>query len=241
MKYINGHLWINLENHLDMNSFDKINDQIIFAIAKNSKYIEPSFTPRHSLLNTEHPGFLEERIKYNQVYPELDISQLNWYTKLSGAVTLGSHLMLRNNTGYPSTYQFKHLKSFTSETLFAPDFNFLFNWINEQNCFSEYGRVMFWINEPSQLSAFHTDYGNLNSDKKDMFIWLTGNFRKKILIKDTETGNIHSSPYRAMTFNNINWHGSCGDSNSTSWSLRIDGIFAKSWAESVGIKGYFNL
>lgn len=241
MKLINGKHWIGLEEHLDMAGFDLLNDQILLAIAKNAKYIEPSYTPKHSLLNPNCPGFLEERASFKTQFPDLDPSQLNWYTKLSGAITLGTQLVVRGNKGYPKTYQHKHLNEFTIDMPCASDFTFLFKWLDAQNCFSEYGRTMFWINEPSQKTAFHTDYGNINSEKRDMFIWLTGKFKKKILLQDNNSGEIFSSTHRAMIFNNINWHGSCGDEQCSSWSLRIDGSFMPKWAETVGIKDYFNL
>lgn len=241
MKLINGNCWINLEEHLDMNSFDLLEDQIHLAIANNTKYIEPSYTPHSSLLDRTHPGFLEKKKEHKTGYPNLDNVQLNWYTKLSGAVTLGTQLILRGNKGYPDTYKNKHLNEFSVDMPCKNDFDFLFKWVEDQKCFTEYGRTMFWINEPSQKTALHTDYGNFNIDKRDMFIWITGRIRKKLLIKNTETGEILTSPYRAMVFNTINWHGSCGHEELTSWSLRVDGVFNPEWAARVGIKEYYNL
>jgi len=239
MKLINDKIYIDLENHLDMDSFDAIHEQIIYAIAKNAKYIEPSYTPKHTFLNSSNPGFAEERANNNKLLPKLDVTQLNCYTKLSGAVTLGSQLVLRGNTGYPTRYVLKHRADHSVDSPCKNDFDFLFKWIEDQKCFTEYGRTLFWINEPSQRTALHTDYGNINSEKRDMFIWLTGKFRKKILIKDDVTGEIHVSPHSAMVFNTVNWHGSCGHDEFSSWSLRIDGTFNPEWAEAVGIKDYY--
>ena len=239
MKLINNKIWINLENHLDMTAFDAMHEQIIYAIAKNAKYIEPSYTPKHTFFNQSNPGFAEERSNNNKLLPKLDIAQLNCYTKLSGAVTLGSQLVLRGNTGYPTRYVLKHLDENSINSPCKNDFDFLFKWIEDQRCFTEYGRTLFWINEPAQQTTLHTDYGNINSEKRDMFIWLTGKFRKKILIKDNDTGELHESSYRAMVFNNVNWHSSCGDDQFSSWSLRIDGVFNPRWAEDAGIKDYY--
>jgi hypothetical protein len=240
MKLINGKPYINLEEHLDMNAFDALHDNIILAIAKNAKHIEPSYTPRHTLLNSL-PVFLEEREKHKKKFPTLDQSQINWYTKLSGAITLGTQLLLRGNKGYPRTYQYKHLNEHSIDMPWANDIDFLFKWIDEQQCFVEYGRTMFWINEPGQKTAFHSDYGDITSDKKDMFIWLTGKFKKKIILKDDITGDTYTSLHRAMIFNNVNWHGSIGEDQFSSWSLRIDGVFSPEWAELVKLKEYFKL
>jgi hypothetical protein len=99
---------------------------------------------------------------------------------------------------------------------------------------------MFWINEPNQITATHTDYGDINLDRRDMFIWLTGKFSKKILLQD-ELGTVHEISGRAMVFNTINWHCSKGHSDYVSWSLRIDGKFNTEWAKRVGISEYYGL
>ena len=206
MKLINGKKWINLEDHLDMDAFDALHDQIIFAISKNASHIEPSHTPSFTLLKPL-PAFLEERAKHKDTFPKLDQSQLNWYTKLNGAITIGNQLLLRGNKGYPRTYQYKNLNEY----------------------------------EPGQTTAIHTDYGDINSEKKDMFIWLTGRFKKKIILKDENTNNVYISPHRAMIFNNVNWHGSIGNDQFSSWSLRIDGVFSPEWANAVNLTEYFKL
>jgi hypothetical protein len=241
MKLINGQMWIDLEEHLDMNAFDAMHDQIVHAIAKNAKYIEPSYTLEYTLLDKTRHGFLEEKLKNREKIPEFKNDELNWYTKLQGASTLGSHLILRGNRGYPDSYPYKHLKENAVVLPASFDFDFLFEWLHNQNCFTEYGRTMFWINEPGQHTALHTDYGNINSNKKDMFIWLTGRFRKKIVLQDEVTGELHTSSHRAMIFNTINWHGSYGHDSCSSWSLRVDGNFNPEWAEKVGIREHYNI
>jgi hypothetical protein len=240
MKLINGKLWIDLEKYLDMNSFNAIENQITYNIAKNAKYIEPSYTPQLSLFNKELPGYLEERSKYKLEYPELGPSEINWYTKLNGTAILGSQLVLRSTKGYPKTYPHKHLNEHSVNLPPCEDFQFLFDWIEKQNCFDEYGRILFWINEPNQLTAIHTDYSNIELDKRDMFIWLTGRYSKSILLKDNETGETQETNSRAMVFNTVNWHATKGHTNYVSWSLRIDGSFNAEWAKKVGIKEYYN-
>jgi hypothetical protein len=240
MKLINEKIYVDLSDYLNMNAFDALEEQITYNIAKNAKYIEPSYTPHFSLLNKQLPGFLEEKQKYKNNYPEFSIPEINWYTKLKGTATLGSQLLLRGNKGYPETYPYKHLTEHSVNLNPYQDFKFLFDWIDEQKCFDEYGRTMFWINEPNQITAFHTDYGNINLDRRDMFIWLTGKFSKKILLQD-ELGTVNEISSRAMVFNTINWHCSKGHSDCVSWSIRIDGKFNSEWAERVGIKEYYGL
>lgn len=241
MKLINGQNWINLENHLDMTAFDAMNDQIVYAIAKNAKYIEPSYTPGFTLFDRTRGGFIEESSKNKKQFLEFDTNQLNWYTKLQGASTLGNHLILQGNMGYPASFEHKHLSKNSIILPAANDFNFLFDWIKNQNCFTDYGRTMFWINEPNQITATHTDYGNVDLGNRDMFIWLTGRYPKTILLSDNETKEIHETNTRALVFNTVNWHGSKGHRDCVSWSLRIDGSFNPDWAEKVGIREYYKL
>ncbi len=241
MRLINGEKWIDLSAHLDMSSFELLEDQISYNMAKNAKYIEPSYTPQFTLLNKNLPGYLEERSVYKQQYPDFGPAEINWYTKLKGTATLGTQLVLRGNKGYPATYQHKHLDEYSVNLPASNDFKFLFDWIDQQNCFTEYGRTMFWINEPNQITAMHTDYGNPQLDKRDMFIWLTGTNSKKILLKGNDSETIYETNSKAMIFNTINWHGSKGHPDYVSWSLRIDGAFNPEWAEKVGIREYFNI
>lgn len=240
MKLINGKAFVDLENYLDMKSFNDFHSDIILSISKNADFIEPSYAPRKTLKH-DMPAFFEERIKNREILPTYSSNQINWFTKLGGVATLGSHLVLQGITGYPSTYRNKHLSHKCASLQPNIDFDFLHKWIIDQKCFSDYGRVMFWINEPSQQTAFHSDHGNINSDLRDMFIWLTGVNRKQMLLQDSETSEIYTSTSSALTFNSANWHCSLGNPNFTSWSLRIDGTFDKNWAQSVGIDEYYNI
>ena len=239
MKLINGKSYIDLTNHLDMLAFDKLEEQIIYNMAKNAKYIEPSYTPHFSLMNKTLPGYLEERSNNKLKYPDLGQTEINWYTKLTGTATLGIQLVLRANKGCPNTYGSKHLNEYSVNLAPCDDFKFLFEWIESQNCFDEYGRTMFWINEPNQITAIHTDYGNVNLDKRDMFIWLTGRYPKQLLLKDKDT--VCETTSKAIVFNTVNWHCSKGHSDYVSWSLRIDGKFNTEWAKRAGISEYYGL
>jgi hypothetical protein len=241
MNLINEKLYIDLENYLDMESFNAIEDQICYNIAKNAQYIEPSYTPHFSLYNKDVLGYLEERNKHKTTFSEFNPQQVNWYTKLKGTATLGTQLLIRGNKGYPKTYPLKHLNEHSVNMPCHNDFQFLFDWIEKQHCFVEYGRTMFWINEPNQKTALHTDYGNVTLDKRDMFIWLTGRYPKSLLLMDNETKQIFETNARAMVFNTINWHGSKGHTDYVSWSLRIDGLFDPDWAQKVGIKEYYGV
>lgn len=244
MQLINNQLFCDLENHLDMKAFDEINNKITFALAKNYMHFTPSGTSQNTLYDQSTVSVYNERERLQEEIPSLTRVEALHYAKLSGAVTLGNGFILRGNKGYPAKYHEKHLKSNAITYPFNDQFKFLFDWIEAQNCFTEYGRVIFWINEPGQKTALHRDYPETDvskKDTKDPFIWLTGVIPKQLAILDPATGKTHLSTSRACVFSTHNVHGSEGHPQLAAWSLRIDGKFNKDWAERAGIAEYFNL
>jgi len=244
MQLINNQIFCNLEDHLDMKSFDELNDKITYALAKNHAHFSPSGTSQKTLYDQSTVSVYNERDRLLVTHPELTRVEALYYAKLSGAVTLGNGFIVRGNKGYPAKYHEKHLKSNAIIHAFDDQFKFLFDWIDAQNCFTEYGRVIFWINEPSQKTAFHRDYPKNDvtyKDNKDPFIWLTGVIPKRLVIKDHDTGETHYSTSRAGVFSTHNVHASEGHPQFVAWSLRIDGKFNKDWAVKAGIAEYFGI
>jgi len=244
MHLINNQLFCNLENYLDMKAFDEINNKIAFGLAKNHAHFSPSGTSQNTLYDQSTLSVYNERDRILSEMPELTRVEALHYAKLSGAVTLGNGFILRGNKGYPAKYHEKHLRSNAIVHQFDDQFKFLYDWIDAQNCFTEYGRVIFWINEPGQKTAFHCDYPENDLSKKntmDPFIWLTGVIPKRLVIKDHATGETHHSTSRACVFNTHNIHASEGHPQCAAWSLRIDGKFNKKWAERAGIAEHFNV
>jgi len=241
MKLINDLPYVNLEPFLDMEGFDNIHENIIRSLAKNSNHIDTSSTVYNTLFDKSNPGFFEQMAVNASKNPNMKNRELQLYTKLSGTVTLGHHLVVRSHHNYPTSYFFKHLDKDSVNFSCYNDFDFLFKWLEDQKCFTEFGRVLFWFNEPGQQGALHRDYVPAITDKKDMFIWLTGVFPKKMIVYDDQTEEKIIIPHRAIVFNTLNWHASIGHQNLASWSLRIDGLFNPEWAEKAGIKDYYNL
>lgn len=243
MKLINNKPFVNLEEHLDMDSFSKLEDRISYVLAKHSDSFKTSSTPQQTLYDRTQSIFVNKMIEYKNDpdLAKLSNKQLEWYSKLNSAVTLGNSLVIRTKPGYPATYSIKHLDRFTVDEPWAPDFEFILEWVRNQRCFNEFGRVIFWINEPNQKTAWHRDYTDDTLYKKDPFIWLTGKNKKTLLLKNPSTGEDFASSSRALTFNSTNPHCSLGNELYTSWSLRIDGVFNKEWANKAGIAEYFNI
>lgn len=243
MHLINNQLFYNLENHLDMVSFDAMHDKIAIALAKNYSHFRPSGTPQNTLYDqrTESVDQKRDSVFKNSSAGSMTMLDAWVYAKLTGTATLGTNFVLRGNIGYPTTYEQKYLKKYALIYSFDNQFQFLFDWIDAQGCFNEYGRVLFWINEPCQKTALHRDYPDVNKVNRDPFIWLTGIIPKKLVVLDPETNERHYSNTRACVFNTTNPHASEGHPQYAAWSLRIDGSFNKEWAEKAGIAEHFNV
>lgn len=242
MYLINNQLFYSLEEHLDMASFDSINDTICKALARNWQHFRPSGTSQNTIYDKTKLSIFEKKnnVLKNNV-ENFDHTQALFYAKLTGTVTLGTNFTLRGTKGYPETYSKKHKLESALITSFDHEFQFLYDWINAQGCFDEYGRVIFWINEPCQKTAFHHDYPlSVNPKKRDPFIWLTGIIPKRLVLLDPDTQELHYSNTRACVFDTNNIHSSVGHDYHVAWSLRIDGTFNKEWATRAGIWNHFN-
>ena len=244
MHLINNQLFCNLENYLDMEAFDALHDKICHALSKNHQHFSPSGTSQNTLVDQSTISVYSKRDEILKSLPHGDMTyqEATIYAKLSGAATLGTNFVLRGNVGYPVTYPAKHLREFASLYHFDNQFKFLFDWIDSQKCFSTYGRVIFWINEPGQITAYHRDYPEDSKVKRnDPFIWMTGKISKQLRLLDPDTNKVHYSDTRACVFNTNNIHSSIGHPEFAAWSLRIDGMFNKEWAQHAGIAEHFNL
>jgi hypothetical protein len=236
---INDKLFIDLEPFLDLSKIFEYNERISYGIAKNCDEIYPAYASQSCIFNQKLMSHDVASSKIKTKYPELTGRQSETMAKFSGSANLGSFLHLKKAT---KSFQYKHVSDFSEYTNAAKDFKFLFEWIEEQDCFDEFGRVIFFFNEPWQKGAIHCDYDDSKLNiRKDMFIWIRGPVGKQFFIYDSENNQKHYCPYSATIFNNNNYHGSENNDWYSSWSLRIDGIFKKSWADKVKISDYFHI
>lgn len=234
---INNNIFINLESFLDMKKFYSLEESIDYNLAKNYVYTNEGTTCEDCLYDKNFLTFTDTFRSLKLLHPELNDSQLSELTKFK-TCNLGKILFVKKIT--TKNYDKKHLKEYASSTNCEKDFKFLIDWIDDQECFTEYGRIMFFLNEPNQTTAVHRDYSVFYPHEKDMFIWLTGmKKRKRLFVLDPDTNVEYENIYRACLFENDNYHYSRGIENLRSWSLRIDGIFNRNWAKKVGIENFF--
>jgi hypothetical protein len=145
------------------------------------------------------------------------------------------HLRTVRNADYFN----KHKEAYCVDTPAFKFFNFLKVWLEKQEIFSEYGRVVFFINEPGVHSIKHRDYPD-GVSRRDQFIWISLDGRKNFWVWDDENKTQHNITSRAALFDNADWHGS-DRCDYTGWSLRIDGVFSKSFLEKTGLGDHYSV
>ena len=238
IKLVNNKPFVGLESFLDLKKLDDLHDEISYAIGKSADSIYPASPPSYSFAESELISHHQLKEELRKESPELNNFQLDWYALMHGCAGHGFCLFLRNISNYPADFRFKCLNSYTSLTPAGHNFDFLFNWIDDQNCFKEYGRVLFFISPAGSEGIIHRDNKGLD-EYVDNFIWITGKHPKKLFLFDTDTGERHVSDHRAMYFMNHNYHGTINDSDYWSWSLRIDGVFTDEFLEKTHLNNFF--
>lgn len=244
---INGNVFYSLDKFLDLESFDNLHENITFNLAKYNEYVWPSQTSQTGLFDQNHTIISKAFDEHRKLekYSELNDLKLRTYLKLNKAVTLGLSFQITGNKSYPDEYHFKHRSAFCRDYPWTKEFKPVIDWIKDQNCFDDFGRIILWINEPNQKTTYHKDYPNQfkNREKpyfrRDPFIWLTGNPGKKLSVIDSDTNKEYESDSRAVVFDTNNYHCSIGHPYFTTYSLRIDGKFSESFLHKTGLYEHF--
>lgn len=240
MKLINNQHFANLDQYLDLKKLDSYEEALCLGFAKSEKYISLASTPTKSILNSNNRiAFQDIKKEASQKYPDLNSKEVEWYSCMKGGETHGYILFLRNIKNYPKDFIFKSKNSHCVYMPSANNFKFLFDWIEEQQCFKEVGRVLFFISLPGQSGMIHRDNVGIEF-VQDSYLWITGNkFPKSIFLYDDETKQKIYANSRSVIFDNQNYHGTENNNTSATWSLRIDGVFKEEWLKLVGLDQYF--
>lgn len=256
-----GQPYYGLDRFLDFSNFDKLSKEVKFAITKSKSKFGLSFSgPNTPGLVTWLPdqNFLElgdarqevsnyfesnaaedwEKEKWN----DLRFEERTFFAMLTlPAKSLGYSLSLRriNFSMFPpgngGGFGRKHLRKYTEDTENFKDFEFLIDWIDRQNIFSEIGRAQFFINSDGHGTPIHRDYAD--KSYADEFIWINFFENKKFFIYDEEEKIKHYITERSAIFDNHQWHG--GDpSPGIGISFRIDGIFTTEFIKKTGLTDY---
>jgi hypothetical protein len=210
------------------------------AIGKSYQDIHPAPTPQLTLLDQTQHSYFEKRNKILKDHPDLSLQQVNTFAVMSCTSTIGNILNLKSIKSYPEHYMYKHLEEYTKFTDASKNFNFLFDWIEKQNCFEQYGRTVLFINYAGQRGSIHKDYPTDFIKRKDQFIWISSKHPKQFFLYDQVLEKKYYNSHRSVIFNNCNYHGSENNNDFATWSLRIDGVFKNNWSNHVGVYDYYH-
>ena len=159
------------------------------------------------------------------------------YCKYMYPVVALNQCLYARNPIPTARYHEKHLASSFADSTITPEFRFFFDWLDSQNIFNNYGRVVLFINEAGVESTLHRDYANPKSHKNE-FIWISLDGAKKFYVYDSETKQKHFFSSPIVYFDNANWHGS-ESSQFASFSIRVDGEFSNTFLEKTGMYAHF--
>jgi hypothetical protein len=245
MHLVNDQPWVDLSTHIDISALEQHQSAFAYAIAKYPEQIYTSLVGVQANLYDQTQIELGDFAKGLVGDPTSDARQIatklgslgRFYTYckyMHPVVSLNQAMYIR--VMKQDHYSTKHLHDSCIDTPVTNDFKFLFEWIDSQNVFNEYGRVVMFINEPGVKTVTHRDYPNPRSHRNE-FIWLTLNSLKRFFVLDND-GTKHYTDSRVIYFDNANWHGSepCQFAN---WSLRIDGVFSDDFLNRTGLYDHF--
>jgi hypothetical protein len=244
MHLINNQPFFDLTEHIDFAGLEAIKKDLIYGIVKNRASWGQGAASTHNLYNKGEKSLIDPtwpKVMQDPSNPDHEyFKKLNYdradcmmFARYTGDYTqMGQIVWLRKpyDTG-PGGILNKCYAAGCYDTPLYEDFPTLRAWLEKQNIFSEIGRINFFLSAPGEPGQLH----------KDAWIGFPDNFilinldpsRKEIYILDDNHNKvIVDSP--AFTFDTRNWHGTVGG-KYYSWTLRLEGMFSKEWAESVGI------
>jgi hypothetical protein len=244
---------IELDEYFDLGDIPELEKKMAYAIARNKKNITVAFSGPSGEVHTWLPNenFIEVKdawVPVNQKLQDedewnlLSHDQQLFYTLLTTkSRSLNQSLAIRTLNSMGGNAGKFHLKHLTSETIDTPvrkDFDFLFDWINKQEIFDEFGRVVVFLNPEGNCTPIHRDYPSRS--QKDQFLWIRFNKQKDFFVYDTDTQEKHFTKGYISTFDNHQWHGG-EPSEVMGFSLRIDGIFSSEFLEKTGLINHFKI
>lgn len=248
MYLVDGKPFIDLTEHIDFKGLKSIEKDLIYGIIKSRANWSQGAASTHnlyhkgevSLIDPTWPKVMQDPSNPNHEYFKrlnYDRADCMMFARYTGDYTqMGQIVWLRKpyDTG-PGGILNKSSANGCYDTDNYQNFPSLKEWLSKQNIFSEVGRINFFLSAPGEPGQLH----------KDAWLGFPDNFilinldptRKELYILDDKHDKILvDSP--AFTFDTRNWHGTVGG-KYYSWTLRLEGMFSKQWAEKVGIWEYY--
>ena len=91
---------------------------------------------------------------------------------------------IKQGAGNSGRFHLKHLEAETEDTPNRKNFEFVIDWIKQQNIFDEIGRVQFFINTDGHGTPIHRDYAD--KSRMDQFIWIRFFNNKQFFVYDSD-------------------------------------------------------
>ena len=259
IKGINGIPYYNMEEHLDMETFDKLQPEIITGFAEARMYAKEGTWMK--------PGFTFEQMSYipnwkpmYQALEEFMSLDNNDPIKLAGSQfckdfsdykmrnKLTRFLKMSMGAYDPYIYYFlweegswddrTAARKLTEEAEYFPN---VVKWVESLvgTVFEDIGRVIFFHCEADGIPFEHRDLDakngvNVVKPHRNEFIHIRPNTKKAFYLWDPEKKNKVYLNTRAAWWNDVDWHG--GERiMEQSYSLRIDGKFTETFRKKLGI------
>lgn len=134
-----------------------------------------------------------------------------------------SYNSLSMNLRYTSDYLKKDDPTYCHATNADQHFDFFYNWLDQQNIFCWYGRVVIFLNEPGIATLEHRDLPD-NTHGIDEFIWINLDKRKRFYVVDPDSQQRVYINNTIAWFNTVDLHGAEPVDYAT-YSIRVDGRF----------------
>lgn len=225
-------IYAEFDSLVDKNSLLKLKTQVDTAIIKNWSYARPTkYSSQINFHTQELPGLID-LINEARRYPE-KFGEEKFIRQLDNEDLLGSFLRyqvdvkyssLSMNLRYAKDYLKKDDPTFCHSTDIDKNFNFFYEWLEKQNLFSKFGRVVIFLNEPGTITLEHRDLPD-NSFGVDEFVWINLDNRKKFYVKDNSTKIKTYIKSSIAWFNTKNYHGA-DPTEFACYSIRVDGKFS---------------
>jgi hypothetical protein len=220
---INNQATVDFTPYVDINSLLNLKPYLDYAVVKSSIIATPSRYYRWQFLDQTYLGIndiVNDTYNYDFIDELKSTDQFADWLRYQKDVLHGQRSV---QIRYPKDWNTKHLSSEVGDTDNVQYWQLFFNWLADQNIFDEYGRVVAFLNEPGVSTPTHQD--SPDPSRKDEFIWISLDQRKKMFVYDPTTSQKHYLNTAVGTFDATNYHGSdVGD--LASWSIRVDGIFS---------------
>lgn len=231
--------YLSLDQYIDTKKFDLIIDDIIVGIAKSNNFATPT---------QPGPGYVDKSQKniveiYESILGDVNHPYYNLITELGKQHALmfiqykwPSHMMGRSIVLRQfSKYLLKHRFNECKDTAAIKNFTSFMDWLKESDIFEDIGRTIIFLNDSFSFPIEHKDYPD-GISRKDQSIWINPLGNKKFYIKEGSKKIYFES--RFCYFDNANLHGGEA-SNYPTFSIKVDGVFSKSFLDKTGLTAHF--